>query len=161
MQLQMFRASCFGYFLDLPQFKIRNQLIHCILLREVVPGRERKLWVKINGCLLRFGIGEFAVITGLKCVEDDTTFYDKPDVNRLLKEYFIGDGKKAITRGQLLDRFKKKDWKLDEDAFKMALMVFVHHFIFSDANNHGINKDDFDIIESGQYQTYTWGKKVI
>ncbi|XP_070014250.1 uncharacterized protein [Nicotiana sylvestris] len=79
-----------------------------------------ELWVKINGCLLRFGIGEFAVITGLKCVEEDATFYDKPVVNRLLKEYFPRDGKKAITR---------------------------------DANNHGINKDDFDIIESGQYQT--------
>ncbi|XP_019225362.1 PREDICTED: uncharacterized protein LOC109206945 [Nicotiana attenuata] len=158
-QLQMFRASCFGYFLDLPQFKIQNQLIHYILLREVIPGWERELWVKINGCLLRFGIGAFVVITGLKCVEEDATFYDKPDVNRLLKEYFPGDGKKAISRGQLLDRFKKKDWKSDEDAFKMALMAFVHHCIFSDANNHGINKDDFDIIESGQCHTYAWGKK--
>ncbi|XP_075076298.1 uncharacterized protein LOC142162966 [Nicotiana tabacum] len=139
---------------------LKFKLIHCILLREVVPEWERELWVKINGCLLRFGIGEFVVITGLKCVEDDATFYDKPDVNRLLKEYFPGDGKKAITRGQLLDRFKKKDWKSDEDAFKMALMIFVYHFIFSDANNHGINKDDFDIIESGQYQTYAWEKKL-
>ncbi|XP_070015944.1 uncharacterized protein [Nicotiana sylvestris] len=96
--------------------------------------------------------------SGLNCISKEQrrrhhTFCDKPDVNRLLKEYFPEDGKKAITRGQLLDRFQKKDWKSDEDAFKMALMVFVHHFIFSYANNHGINKDDFDIIESSQYQT--------
>nr|XP_033511139.1 uncharacterized protein LOC104092745 isoform X1 [Nicotiana tomentosiformis]XP_033511140.1 uncharacterized protein LOC104092745 isoform X1 [Nicotiana tomentosiformis]XP_033511141.1 uncharacterized protein LOC104092745 isoform X1 [Nicotiana tomentosiformis]XP_033511142.1 uncharacterized protein LOC104092745 isoform X1 [Nicotiana tomentosiformis] len=155
----MFCASCFGYFLDLPQFKIQNQLIHCILLREVVPGRERELWVKTLVVCCGFGIGEFVVITGLKCVEEDATVYDKPHINRLLKEYFPGDGKGAITRGQFLDHFKKKEWKSDKDAFKMALMVFVHHFIFSDANNHGINKDDFDIIESGQYHTYAWGKK--
>lgn len=104
----MFRASCFGYFLDLPQFKIQNQFIHCILLREVVPGRERELWVKINSCLLHFSIGEFDVITDLKCVEEDATVYDKPDVNRLLKEYFPGDGKGDIVRGSFLIATRKR-----------------------------------------------------
>ncbi|KAJ8570975.1 hypothetical protein K7X08_037947 [Anisodus acutangulus] len=44
----------------------QNQLIHCLLLREVVPGEERELWIKLNGCVLSFGIGEFVVITDLK-----------------------------------------------------------------------------------------------
>ncbi|KAK4364594.1 hypothetical protein RND71_015952 [Anisodus tanguticus] len=42
----------------------------------------------------------------------------------------------------------------------MAILVFVHHFLFSDANNHSILNKDFDIVESGQYQRYAWGTKV-
>ncbi|MCE0482435.1 hypothetical protein HAX54_041216 [Datura stramonium] len=41
-------------------------------------------------------VGDFSVFTGLKCVEDDVTVYDKPQVNRLMKEYFSGDGTKTI-----------------------------------------------------------------
>ncbi|XP_060213180.1 uncharacterized protein LOC132640569 isoform X2 [Lycium barbarum] len=41
----------------------------------------------------------------------------------------------------------------------MGLMVFIHHFLFSDTNDHSITKADFDIVESGEYQTYARGKK--
>ncbi|XP_060211206.1 uncharacterized protein LOC132638280 isoform X1 [Lycium barbarum] len=42
----------------------------------------------------------------------------------------------------------------------MAILVFVHHFLFSDAYKHSILKKYFDIVESGQYQRYAWGIKV-
>ncbi|KAK4360313.1 hypothetical protein RND71_019265 [Anisodus tanguticus] len=119
--------SYFGYFLDFPPFKNQNQLIYALLLKKIAPG--------------------------LKCYEDDNTVYDEPEVNRLLKEYFFEDEKKSVTTESLLDRFKQKGWKSDDDALKMAILVFVHHFLFSVANNHSILKKDFDIVESGQYQS--------
>ncbi|KAK4349797.1 hypothetical protein RND71_029110 [Anisodus tanguticus] len=113
---------------------------------QVVPSARRELWIKFNGCVLSFGIGEFDVITGLKCVEDDAIVYDKPSENMLMKAYFQGN--KSVTRQQLLDRFKEKKWESDGDAFKMTLMVFIQHFLFSDTNDHCITKANFDIIES-------------
>ncbi|XP_060206223.1 uncharacterized protein LOC132633761 [Lycium barbarum] len=114
----------------------------------------------MHGNTLRFGIREYALVTGSKCYEDDNTVYDEPEVNRLLKEYFPRYGKESITRESLLDHFKQKGWKSDEDALKMAILVFIHHFLFSDANKHSILKKDFDIVESGQCQRYAWGIKV-
>lgn len=59
-QLQMFWDSCFGYFFHLPPIKIQNQL------NILLSGHEKELCLKLNGCTLQFGIGEFALITGLK-----------------------------------------------------------------------------------------------
>ncbi|KAK4361760.1 hypothetical protein RND71_017001 [Anisodus tanguticus] len=90
------------------------------------------------------------------CVEDDATVYDKPSENMLVKAYFQGN--KSITRQQLLDRFKEKKWESDGDVFKMTLMVFIQHFSFKDTNDHCFTKANFDIVESGEYQSYAWEK---
>lgn len=153
-QLELFRSICFGYFLNLSPIKTQNQLIHALLPREVVPGVERELWIKINGTILSFGLGEFVVMISLKCVDDDATVYEKPAVNRLITEYFPKYGTNGITRQGLLNWFKK-EWKSDHDAFKMTLMVFIHHFLFSHNNNSGISKANFNMIESGEYVNFT------
>lgn len=109
MQPQMFHNRCFVYFMNPPPFKIQNQLLHYMLLREAVPRKERELWVKLNNCLLHFSIGEFVVIIKLKCVGDDIIVYIKAEVNRFLLVYFSGDEKKSIIRHRFLITLTKKN----------------------------------------------------
>ncbi|XP_055817315.1 uncharacterized protein LOC129886586 isoform X2 [Solanum dulcamara] len=155
-QLQIFRETPFGYFLDLPHVVVQNQLIHSLLLREVVPEREDELWFKVNGTKLRFGLSELGIITGLRCCGDADKGYESSGTNRLMDMYFSGLEK--VPKQSLIDCFLQKRWRSDEDAVKIAVLYFIHTFLFSTANiNTFITKADFCIVESGDYETFPWG----
>ena len=34
-KIELFKKSCFGYFLDMKNVKVQPQVLHCLLLREV------------------------------------------------------------------------------------------------------------------------------
>ena len=61
----MFRESVFESFLDLKPIALHLQLIHNLLLREVKQPNCHELWINHNEIFLRFGIGEYSLITGL------------------------------------------------------------------------------------------------
>lgn len=42
----------------------------------------------------------------------------------------------------------------------MALMYFIYLVLFSNENEHVIHKNAFDLVDSGMYETYHWGKMV-
>lgn len=87
-QIQMFRKTCFGYFLDLPLAVVQNQVIRFVMSRELVQDSEDEFYVKINHSTLCFGIREFAIISGLRCVgevNDEGTYSGS---NRLKDAYF-------------------------------------------------------------------------
>ncbi|KAM3363676.1 hypothetical protein P3S68_018530 [Capsicum galapagoense] len=65
-QLDLFKNSCFGYFLSLPSVFPQNQLIYGMLLRKLVCERDDEIWIKVNNTRLRFGLQEFTIISGLK-----------------------------------------------------------------------------------------------
>ena len=66
-QLEEFRKCCFGHFLDIPHFKLQNQLIHNLLLRQLDQSNSQELWIGVGGIKMKFGLKEFATITGLLC----------------------------------------------------------------------------------------------
>ncbi|XP_060218654.1 uncharacterized protein LOC132645599 isoform X2 [Lycium barbarum] len=159
-QLQIFRGTRFGYFLDLPDVIVQNQLIHSLLLRQVVPENEDELWFKVNGTKLRFGLAELGIITGLKCCGDADKGYESSGPNRLMDMYF--SGLKKVPKPLLVDCFLQKRWRSDEDAVKIAVLYFIHTFLFSTATKKTfITKADFDIVESGDYETFPWGILVL
>ncbi|KAJ8566072.1 hypothetical protein K7X08_030549 [Anisodus acutangulus] len=157
-QLKMFQATCFGYFLELPPFLIQNQLIHALLPREVVLKEPNELCVKINDTILRFGLEEFAIMTELKCLNDEDNVYGVQETNTLMKEYFPNS--KKVRKVELVNCFESKPWKSDEDALKLAVLYFIHSFLFSNENNHLIDESDFELVDSVDYHRYSWGAVV-
>ncbi|GER45264.1 ADP-ribosylation factor [Striga asiatica] len=77
-QLEVFRNSAFGKFIDLPHYKIQNQLVNLISLREVHQPRLDEMWFDFGGKIMRFGVEEFAVISGLNCAKPN----DVPESSR-------------------------------------------------------------------------------
>ena len=89
-QLKLFRTMCFGYFLDMKDVKLQPQVLHCLLLREVSQSKFDKIWFNIFGVRLKFSIGEFAFITGLKCIDDfERNKIGKYVKNNLLTKFFL------------------------------------------------------------------------
>ncbi|XP_070030351.1 uncharacterized protein [Nicotiana sylvestris] len=154
----MFRRTCFGYFVDLPEFFIQNQLIHSLLLREVVSPKDNELWIKVNSTKLRFGLAEFCIITDLKCNGDPNKDYESVQSSRLMELYFPSMSK--VSKKSLTDCFLNKMWKSDEDALKIAVLYFIHNFLFSTTNDDLITKNNFLLVESGDFETFPWGKVV-
>ncbi|KAF3654130.1 hypothetical protein FXO37_16662 [Capsicum annuum] len=87
-QLDLFKNSCFGYFLSLPSVLSQNQLIHGMLLRELVCERDDEIWIKVNNTRLRFGLQEFAIINGLKCTENYNNEFAATEESKLMELYF-------------------------------------------------------------------------
>ncbi|XP_070034961.1 uncharacterized protein [Nicotiana tomentosiformis] len=157
-QIEMFRRTCFGYFVNLPKFFIQNQLIHSLLLREVVSPKDDELWIKVNSTKLRFELAEFCIITGLKSNGDPNKDYESVKSSWLMELYFPSMSK--VSKKLLSDCFLKKMWKSDEDALKIAVLYFIHSFLFSITNDDLITKNDFLLVESGDFETFPWEKIV-
>ncbi|KAG5592028.1 hypothetical protein H5410_042542 [Solanum commersonii] len=64
---QFLEQTPFGVFYDIHHIRIQCQLLRHLMILEYENVRDDMFVVKINGIELRFGIKEFAAITGLKC----------------------------------------------------------------------------------------------
>ncbi|KAM3376475.1 hypothetical protein P3S68_015190 [Capsicum galapagoense] len=158
-QIQMFRETCFGRFLDLPPVVVQHQLAHSLLLREVVEEKDDALWISVKDVKLRFGLVEFGIITGLKCTGDAYKCCDSDGMGQLINTYFPSE-QSRVAKQSLIDCINDKRFKSDEDAVKLAVLYFIHTFLFSTVKHKHITRDDFELVESGAYETYPWGKAV-
>ncbi|XP_019264605.1 PREDICTED: uncharacterized protein LOC109242203 [Nicotiana attenuata] len=154
----MFRESCFGYFLDLPRVAIQAQLIRSLMFRELVQDKCDQFYVKLNDeCVLRFGLREFGIVSGLNCCGNEPVEGKFSGPNRLVDTYFSGF--EVVSKNSLIDCFEKKKWQSDEDAVKIAIIYFINTFLMStQAQKTFICKRDFHLVESGEYVSFSWGK---
>ncbi|KAK4737517.1 hypothetical protein R3W88_001214 [Solanum pinnatisectum] len=116
--VELFRATIFGPYLDIPKCNFQGQITKCLLLLE-----------HANGSILNFGIKEFTLITGLKCKGNTKDFaYLVSTPSRLFQKYFPG-AVNSISKNLLVQRFLMGKWENNQDALQMAIMYFVHTFI--------------------------------
>ncbi|OIT30885.1 hypothetical protein A4A49_17658 [Nicotiana attenuata] len=129
-QLDMFQKTCFGHFFGLPKMLVQNQLIHALLLREVYQPNQDEIWIVVNGVKLRFGLQEFALISGLKCTGDEKKHYNSEYKKNLIDTYFSGES--LVNKASISVCFKENMWMTDEDAVKISIL--------------------------GEFNSYPWGK---
>ncbi|XP_069148325.1 uncharacterized protein [Solanum lycopersicum] len=128
---------------------------------EVEASSNQALAIKVNGVILKFTIRMFALITGLNCVGVVEDFkFNTEEPNRLIVQYFGGN--EIIRKSDLFDRFNGKVWvDNDDDAIKFAILYFVHMFVHSgEKRSLRIPRIHFDLVESGRYMHYPWGRKI-
>ena len=154
-QVELFRKTCFGHLLDMDQIICQGQLIHGLLLREVASDDVNAICFKIGESILRFGIEEFGLISGLKCHGDivDVRPGIVPD-GGLMDRYFPDDI--SVTKLSLEEAIKYRRWVNDEDAVKLCVLFLIHKFIVTTRYDKLTNKD-FLLVDSGLYEQYLWG----
>ncbi|KAH0706252.1 hypothetical protein KY285_010758 [Solanum tuberosum] len=155
-QLDMFRQTCFGMYLDIPECSFQAQLHRCLMTLEVDQDNPNEFWICANGSILRFTIAEFALIIGLKCTGNENDFQvDDNSNSSLLVDYFYGA--KIVMKEDLNKCFNDKRWgSNNEDAVKIAILYFIYNFIFSQQNDT-IPIRDFVIVDNGTYNQFPWG----
>ncbi|XP_055814120.1 uncharacterized protein LOC129883489 [Solanum dulcamara] len=157
--IKLFRQSIFGHYLDMPNCNFQGQIIKCLLLLEVDQKNKEELHIRhVQGNILQFTINDFAIITGLRCTGNMNDFkYSDDQASRLLSLYFPG-AKNRVNKARFVERFLVGGWKTNEDAVQMAILYFIHTFVFSQLGDAPISVDDFKMVEDGSYEQYPWGK---
>ncbi|KAL3352034.1 hypothetical protein AABB24_020234, partial [Solanum stoloniferum] len=131
-----------------------------MFLREIEGISKDAILIHVNGTTLRFTIRDFAIISGLKCSDNEEDFvFNTEEPNKIILQYFGVE--KVITKSQLVEKFDNKVWgDNDDDAVKFAILLYIHSFILSEEpTSTVIDRKDFDLVESGRYIDYPWGKK--
>ncbi|XP_050210879.1 uncharacterized protein LOC126661128 isoform X2 [Mercurialis annua] len=154
-ELELFKKSCLGYIIDIPKIKLQNQIVHCLLMREVEQLNKSEMWFHVGGHRLKFGIEEFALVSGLNC-QGTSNKYSYPKVlNGLYDKYFSGC--QSVSKQTLRDMFLSRRWESEEDGFKLAFMHLLQNFLLASPNTTRISLKDFDVVDSDDINDYPWG----
>ncbi|XP_059309927.1 uncharacterized protein LOC132061068 [Lycium ferocissimum] len=142
--------------------EVQCQLFKCLMIRELKRSSKDAFVIDINGTELTFTLFDFALITGLKCYDEEIEF---PDVeNKFMTKYFPG-ATKNVLKMSLNKCFKDQDWSVganaDRDAVRTAILYFIHNYLLvrEKRKRDDTKKKHFDLVVSGQYVDYTWGKE--
>ncbi|KAG5603461.1 hypothetical protein H5410_034831 [Solanum commersonii] len=157
--IDLFRATIFGPYLDIPKCNFQGQISKCLLLLELEQGNSKVLHIRhANGVILKFGIKEFAIITGLKCKGNTKEFeYPESTPCRLFQKYFPG-AVKSVSKNHLVQPFLMDNWENNQDALQMAILYFLHTFILAQTGDSSISVNEFLMVKDGRYQVYPWGQ---
>ncbi|KAL4037836.1 hypothetical protein IC575_001436 [Cucumis melo] len=122
-QLQMFDKTIFGPLLNV-NMVFNDELIYHFLLRQIPEdGNADEICFSVLGKNVRFTQKEFNIITGLwptnNLLEKDC------DSKRLQSLLFGSENKKLITCLEIEEIFKNFEFTNDDDAVKVALVVFI------------------------------------
>ncbi|KAH0661268.1 hypothetical protein KY284_026199 [Solanum tuberosum] len=95
-------TTCFAQLSSIRRCHVQAQLIRCMFLREIEGSSKDAILIHVNGTTLRFTIRDFAIISGLKCSDNEKDFvFNTEEPNRIIFQYFGVE--KAITKSQLVE----------------------------------------------------------
>ncbi|KAM3219528.1 hypothetical protein P3L10_024059 [Capsicum annuum] len=156
--LGAFRNTIFDIFLDLSPCNWIGKISKCLLMLEIQQDNKDELHVWVQGEILKVTMFEFAIITSLKCIGNiDDYMYTSSSKSALISRYF-SDNKGAITWSKLIIRVHMGNFDNAEDALNLAILFFVHTFMFSQHKEAPISVAHFQIVEDGRYINFSWGK---
>ncbi|CAH9091781.1 unnamed protein product [Cuscuta europaea] len=100
-QLQIFRHTPWGHFIDIPDIQFCGQIVHMLLLRLVKQQPDDELWFNVEGKLIEFTYNDFCRITGLPVAaprpvvaedsdNDDEQAEEEEEPGEIANTYFHG-----------------------------------------------------------------------
>ncbi|KAF3623203.1 hypothetical protein FXO38_27295 [Capsicum annuum] len=125
---------------------------------EIEQPNQEEIHVFVKGHILKFSIYEFSLITGLNCFDNVDDFkYEDSSPSWLMKRYFP-QSTNGINKEALVELFLKENFENKEDVLQMAIIYFIHTFIYSHLNASTVPFSDFKMVEDKKYQFFSWGK---
>ncbi|KAF4394518.1 hypothetical protein F8388_020343 [Cannabis sativa] len=121
-------------------------LPHLALVREVHQGREDlEKWFLIRDRVVRFGLEEFVLITGLslKGSSDLNEFKQKMS----FKKKIFPDLTIKVIQEQVRARFLSGEFDDDVDAVKMAIVFLLSHYLYGYENGKKVDNELFGFVD--------------
>ncbi|KAL5573722.1 hypothetical protein UlMin_023319 [Ulmus minor] len=184
-ELELFRGSCFGHFLDLDagwmegdktgkRNMFAGQYVHFLMLRRMSTMKKRELWFLVEGKPARFFIHEFAIVTGLVCTSKPFLALEERVKlkDRIRDEYFKGttqikvdDIQKAFR--SLCDKEEggkkkaEKEKDLTTDRVKIALLYFMKGVLLRADPKRNVSTFHMNMVDDlDMFNSYPWGTVV-
>ncbi|KAA0061272.1 uncharacterized protein E6C27_scaffold455G001150 [Cucumis melo var. makuwa] len=122
------------------------------------PKSTSQLQFLIGERVLRFGLREFALITGLRCHEiPNINHEDIKGGGRLKWVYF--ENLKTVTRQYLNVMFNISTAGTDDDRIKMAKLYFLESFLIPKQECLSVDWDHIIMVDDDEvFDGYPWGR---
>ncbi|TYK23840.1 protein Ycf2-like [Cucumis melo var. makuwa] len=122
------------------------------------PKSTSKLQFLIGGRVLRFGLREFALITGLKCHEIPYINHDDIKGGGRLKGVYF-ENLKTVMRQYLNVMFNISTARTDDDRIKMAKLYFLESFLIPKQECLSVDWDHIIMVDDDEvFDGYPWGR---
>ena len=156
--INRFREGIFGHFLNLSITNQSSQLLLHLIQRMCKPKSTSQLQFLIGGRVLRFGLREFALITGLRCHEiPDINHEDIKGGGRLKEVYF--ENLETVTMQYLNVMFNISTAGTDDDKIKMAKLYFLEIFLIPKQECLSVDWDYIIMVDDDEvFDGYPWGR---
>jgi hypothetical protein len=153
-----FRASSLGYLTDVADIQFSAQLLQQFVFRCIETDKKQELWFNVQGHLCRFGLQEYALVTGLRCgvLPDDDRFHRVVEKTRLKDKYFKSSDK--ISCAQLQNTCARSTTPR-ADRYKLGLALIVEGIFKAPDNNVGIDVETLSLVDDLDiFFAYPWGR---
>ncbi|PON51358.1 hypothetical protein PanWU01x14_217250, partial [Parasponia andersonii] len=156
--LERAKQCPFKQFFLAPPMQASGVLIHQLLLRKVKSQNPAELQFFIGDSNLRFGLGEFALITVLNCAKDlDIVKYKSMSSSMRLRETYLNNAA-FVRSGELEAAFLNCEEK--EDVWKLGLCYLVDGLLMAQESSTKIMMDMLSIVENEEeFFNYPWGRR--
>ncbi|GJT53608.1 phospholipase-like protein [Tanacetum coccineum] len=151
-QVQIFKKTCFGHWLDI-SLKRNNQLLIHTLLTCMVDSVANELSFLVSGKRIRFRRQEFCLVTGLRF---GSNMYMKEWVKNMAENSFRNRifpdiearSVKLSDVIAIFDKMRGKSLVLeDNDAVKICLLVLLQHGFLGHQMSHNISNEMLMLVE--------------
>ncbi|KAF4378322.1 hypothetical protein G4B88_015893 [Cannabis sativa] len=130
---------------DLEECNMQSQVIHTALCREVHQANIKEIWFDFGNSRTRFGLGEFAIISGLLCKGDSSIEKYIGRGDTFVDKYFRD---MTVNYAAVKQRFLNSIFKDDVFAFRMAVLYFVTSFLLSKPGRKKVDSELLHLIGS-------------
>ncbi|XP_062094138.1 uncharacterized protein LOC133800203 [Humulus lupulus] len=139
--------SVFGPFFTTSIFSFSGALVHTLLLRKVKSPRGDEVHFLMGPNLCKFGVHEFAIMTGLSCSCPPLAADIQPHLtsSHLLDTYFNVEPEKDIRFNMLEQAFSMCD--VLDDLYKLGFVYFVEGILLAAENDNAIWRDSLSMPE--------------
>ena len=159
-----FGDTCFGQFLRIGKKWKKSfwgQGVHYMLMHSVKCNKKNEMWFVVEGKPLRFGMMEYALVTGLGCgkvptkAEADAVRKSAGAINFCKK---VLKGAKSIT-GKVLEKRLSTVRFSDAEKIKVCLILFLHSILLAGDSTKAIEKDWLLFVSDLEFfNSYPWGR---
>lgn len=153
-----FRNSPFGYLAEVAEIQFSAQLIQQLVFRTIRTDKVNELWFKVQGNMMRFGLQEYTLVTGLRRgVFSEGDEFDRVLKRRRLKERYFKSMEK-ISLAQLQTTIARPS-TTRADRYKLGLVLIVEGVFNAPDNNVGIDLHTLSIVDNLDiFFAYPWGR---
>ncbi|KAI7753666.1 hypothetical protein M8C21_015808 [Ambrosia artemisiifolia] len=163
---ELFRATCFGPWLDVRCTSNDANLVHLILQTQYIPvGFHNALFFRVGGRELRFGPEEFCLITGLRFVPHlwrHHLIQGRPEPDITFRERVFGHVKAQLKVSDLKNVFNSSlDQLSDLDAVRLCLLMLLEVGFMGCEAKSVVEPALLRLVEDlDSWSSYPWGSHV-
>lgn len=146
--------SCLWPLHELSRIQFSGQIVDALLCRLLKPDDKDSLCFDLGGKVVKFSISQFALITELKCTDEEAARARITTNSRLLHAYF--EGRTPVSLAQLEKALRECDQMFDK--LKLGLVFILESVLRYHHMKTSIDDFHLEVVdEIDTFNNYPWG----